>query len=134
MKSGRLGIILCAALAWPGMAEAAKKDASGCNVVAAGMNRGAASEPWKMRVTIRSNDRGSDYHCDRVEVVGEDGKVIATHRIEKSHEGEQPFVVEFTFAAIPPGMATIQVRALMKPTGESGRVSKLKVPGVRKTN
>ena len=75
---------------------------------------------WRFDVTIRSNDKGWDYYCDRFEIVGPDGAVLGTRILVHPHETEQPFTRSLGSVAIPDSVSTVTVRASMKPDGAGG--------------
>jgi len=75
---------------------------------------------WRFDVTIRSNDKGWDYYCDRFEIVGPDGAVLGTRILVHPHETEQPFTRSLGSVAIPYSVSTVTVRASMKPDGAGG--------------
>lgn len=78
------------------------------------------SGSWRFDVTIRSNDKGWDYYCDRFEIVGPDGAVLGTRILAHPHETEQPFTRSLGSVAIPGSVTTVTVRASMKPDGAGG--------------
>ena len=71
-------------------------------------------------VTIRSADTGWDYYCDRFELVGPDGTVIGTRILAHPHVDEQPFTRSLSGVSVPAGIASVLVRARMKPDGAGG--------------
>jgi len=75
---------------------------------------------WRFDVTIRSNDTGWDYYCDRFEIVGPDGVVLGTRILVHPHETEQPFTRSLQNVGIPASVKTVRVRASMKPNGAGG--------------
>ena len=81
--------LACAAPAWAGEAD----------VIRAEVGKGS-SGPYDFDVTIRSNDRGLDYYCDRFEVLGPDGKALGVR--------------------IAAGIRKVTIRARHKPRGYDG--------------
>ncbi len=89
----------------------------------------AGDGKYRFDVTIKSNDKGWDYYCDRFDVLGPDGKVLGTRILHHPHENEQPFTRSLGGVAIDPAIKEVTVRALMKPSGEGGETVKVKLPG-----
>ena len=79
-----------------------------------------AGGTWRFEVTIRSQDRGWDYYCDRFEIVAPDGQVLGTRILAHPHDNEQPFTRELSGVRIAPGTRKVAVRASMKPGGAGG--------------
>lgn len=86
------------------------------------------SGSWRFDVTIRSNDKGWDYYCDRFEIVGPDGAVLGTRILAHPHETEQPFTRSLGSVAIPGSVTTVTVRASMKPDGAGGETVQISLP------
>lgn len=76
-------------------------------------------------VTIRHADEGWEHFADRYEVVGPDGKVIATRVLAHPHEDEQPFTRELSGVHIPAGVTEVTVRAHDNRHGLGGREVKV---------
>ena len=83
------------------------------------------SNAWRFDVTIRSNDKGWDYYCDRFEIVAPDGTVLGTRILVHPHETEQPFTRSLSGVSIPASVETVTVRASMKPDGAGGETVQL---------
>lgn len=112
-----------------GLLPAAGADArSGpaCNVTSAGMARSAKADPWNFKATVKARDLAAGQACEMLELATDDGRVLHTQPL--TGDGE----VTFKLPSIPEGVAVIHVRAVSKPAGAAGRVSKLKVPGAKK--
>jgi hypothetical protein len=84
---------------------------------------------YRFDVTIRSNDKGWDYYCDRFEIVSPDGKVLGTRILYHPHETEQPFTRSLGDVSIPASLKSVTVRASMKPSGEGGETVTIELPG-----
>jgi hypothetical protein len=108
--------MLVAGLAWAGEAD----------VIAAKVSR--VGGVYHFDVTIRSNDKGWDYYCDRFEVMMPDGRVIGVRELLHPHENEQPFTRELNGVKIPAGTDHVLLRARHKPRGYGGAVFKLNLP------
>lgn len=111
MSAGALliGLNMAAGTAFAGEADVLKAVAS---------EQGSGN--WRFDVTIRSNDKGWDYYCDRFEIVGPAGKVLGTRILVHPHETEQPFTRSISSVKVPPGIDAVTVRAAMKPSGAGG--------------
>ena len=79
-------------------------------------------------VTIRSNDRGWDYFCDRFEVLTPDGKVLGVRTLLHPHETEQPFTRELHGVKLPDGLTEVRIRARHKPRGYDGKTITVNLP------
>jgi hypothetical protein len=108
---------VCAAPAWAGEAD----------VVAAKVAKGHDGT-YNFDVTIRSNDRGWDYYCDRFEVLAPDGKILGVRTLYHPHETEQPFTRELYGVKIPAGLRQVRIRARHKPKGYDGNTLAVKLP------
>ena len=86
-------------------------------------------DTFSVSATIKSNDTGWDYYADRFDVLAPDGTVLGTRILHHPHETEQPFTRSLNGLVIPPGIATVTVRASMKPDGAGGETVELPVPG-----
>lgn len=84
---------------------------------------------YRFDVTIRSNDKGWDYYCDRFEIVSPDGDLLGTRILYHPHETEQPFTRSLGDVAVPAGVKSVLVRASMKPGGEGGETVTIQLPG-----
>lgn len=83
---------------------------------------------YNFDVTIRSNDRGWDYYCDRFEVLGPDGRVLGVRTLYHPHETEQPFTRELYGVRIPAGLRKVTIRARHKPKGYDGETLTVALP------
>jgi len=109
--------LACALPAWAGEAD----------VVQAKVEKGA-NGTYNFDVTIRSNDRGWDYYCDRFEVLDPDGKVLGVRTLYHPHETEQPFTRELYGVRIPAGLRKVTIRARHKPRGYDGKTLTITLP------
>ncbi len=123
VAAGRNGAALASLLVLlvPGTAGAGKAD-----VVEAAAKR-QADGSYVFVVTVRHADEGWEHFADRYEVVGPDGKVIATRVLAHPHEDEQPFTRELTGVRIPAGVGEVTVRAHDNRHGLGGREVKVRV-------
>ena len=110
-------VFACATPAWSGEAD----------VIRAKVGKGS-SGTYDFDVTIRSNDRGWDYYCDRFEVLGPDGKVLGVRTLYHPHETEQPFTRELYGVRIPAGVRKVTIRARHKPRGYDGETLTVELP------
>ena len=109
--------LACASSAWAGEAD----------VIGAKVTKGSGGT-YNFDVTIRSNDRGWDYYCDRFEVLGPDGKVLGVRTLYHPHETEQPFTREHYGVKIPAGLRQVRIRARHKPRGYDGETLTVNLP------
>lgn len=109
--------LACAVPAWAGEAD----------VIAAKAAK-AGDGTYNFDVTIRSNDRGWDYYCDRFEVLAPDGKVLGVRTLYHPHETEQPFTRDLYGVKIPAGVKEVRIRARHKPRGYDGEILTIALP------
>jgi len=109
--------LTCAAPAWAGEAD----------VIAAKVAKGRDGT-YDFDVTIRSNDRGWDYYCDRFEVLAPNGKVLGVRTLYHPHETEQPFTRELYGVKVPAGLRQVRIRARHKPRGYDGETLAVTLP------
>lgn len=83
---------------------------------------------YNFDVTIRSNDKGWKYYCDRFEVLTLDGKLLGARTLFHPHETEQPFTRDLYNVRIPAGVTTVRIRARHKPKGYDGKTFDIKLP------
>ena len=62
-------------------------------------------------VTVRHADSGWDHYADRWEVLAPDGTVLGTRVLLHPHENEQPFTRSLGGVSVPPGLASVRIRA-----------------------
>jgi len=109
--------LVFSATAWAGEAD----------VLSAKITKGGGGT-YNFDVTIRSNDRGWDYFCDRFEVLTPDGKVLGMRTLLHPHETEQPFTRELYGVKIPAGLKEVRIRARHKPKGYDGKTITVALP------
>lgn len=98
----------CFTIALAGVAATAL--AGPADVVAATARCSAASV-CSFDVTVRHADEGWEHYADRWEVVGPDGRVLATRVLRHPHVNEQPFTRSLGGVAIPVSISTVSIRA-----------------------
>ena len=112
-----IAFLACAFSVWAGEAD----------VVAAKVSKGRDGT-YNFDVTIRSNDRGWDYYCDRFEVLSPGGKVLGVRTLYHPHETEQPFTRELYGVKIPAGLREVRIRARHKLRGYDGESISVALP------
>jgi len=105
----------------------ATASAGEANVLSAKVTKSAGGT-YNFDVTIRSNDRGWDYFCDRFEVLTPEGKVLGVRTLLHPHETEQPFTRELYGVKIPAGLKEVRIRARHKPKGYDGKTITVALP------
>ena len=88
-----------------------------------------ASGVYTISATVRHADTGWDHYADGWEVVGPDGKVIATRELAHPHVNEQPFTRSKSGIRIPEGITEVTIRARDSVHGHGGKSVTLAVPG-----
>jgi len=87
-----LALICASPLALPGAAD-----------VIAATARQAADGSWSFEVTMRCDDRGADYFCDRFEVLTPTARVVGVRRLLHDHTDEQPSTRDLQGVHVPDG-------------------------------
>jgi hypothetical protein len=82
----------------------------------------------RFRVTVRHADQGFDHYADRYEVVAPDGRVLATRVLQHPHVAEQPFTRDLDGVRVPPGIASVRVRAHDSVHGFGGPEATVEIP------
>lgn len=127
-KSRRRAVAAFLALAFALSLAPAPAQSADADVVAVKVQR-AASGAFDFDVTVRSDDTGWDQYADALEVLTPDGRTVLKRRILlHPHDDEQPFTRDVYGVVVPPGTATVQVRARMKPGGYSGASMTVELP------
>lgn len=83
---------------------------------------------YKVVVTVRHADAGWSHFADKWDILGPDGKVLATRVLAHPHDDEQPFARALDDVRIPKGITDITVRAHDKKHGYGGRSLAASVP------
>jgi hypothetical protein len=97
-----LGLLAGATLA-PVAASAGEAD-----VVAA---RAECAATCRFVVSVRHADTGWQHYADRFEVLGPDGRTLATRVLRHPHVDEQPFTRTLEDVRLPEGVERVRVRA-----------------------
>ncbi|MCB1802030.1 MAG: hypothetical protein KDI82_10125 [Gammaproteobacteria bacterium] len=90
--------------------------------------RNAGSGSYDIDVTVRHADTGWDHYANRWEVIGPDGRVLATRVLYHPHVNEQPFTRSLSGVKIPGEFTWVRVRAHDLVHGHGGREVTLSVP------
>jgi hypothetical protein len=86
---------------------------------------------FDIAVTVRHTDTGWDHYADRWEVIGPDGRVLATRTLFHPHVNEQPFTRALPAVPIPQTTTWVKVRAHDLVHGHGGREVTVSVPHPR---
>lgn len=120
--------VASAALAFPfAMLVSTSTFAGEADVIKAKVRK-MANGSYNFDVTIRSNDKGWNYYCDRFEVLTMDGQLLGARTLFHPHENEQPFTRDLYGVKIPAGTKQVKIRARHKPKGYDGKVLQIKLP------
>lgn len=84
-----------------------------------------AEAVYRFTVAVQHADTGWQHYADRYEILGPDGKVIATRVLRHPHVHEQPFVRAFEGVEVPKSVKQVTVRAHDSLHGYGGREVKL---------
>ena len=124
MAAARLSAPIAALeLAAAGLAAAGQAD-----VLKVDIRPVAEAGRYDIAVTLRHADTGWDHYANRWEVVGPDGRVIATRVLAHPHEHEQPFTRSLSGVRIPAAFTWVRVRGHDLVHGHGGREVTLSVP------
>ncbi|UCG79532.1 MAG: hypothetical protein JSV21_09715 [Nitrospirota bacterium] len=118
-------MIICLAvvlIAFPLVALAGESDVLKVDISRMGGNE------YSFEVTVQHEDEGWKHYADRWEVLGPDGKVIATRTLLHPHVDEQPFTRGLSGVYIPVGIDIVTIRAHDKVHGFGGKAVNIKVP------
>jgi len=99
------GVMLGAAMGWPGIAAAGK--ASVVKVTA----RSSGNGTYSFSASVAHADTGWKHYTNKFEVLIPDGKVLGTRVLFHPHVDEQPFTRSLGNVKIPAGMTSVIVRA-----------------------
>jgi len=88
----------------------------------------SADNSYRFDVTVRHNDTGWDEYADRWEVLDGKGNILGTRVLFHPHVDEQPFTRSLTGVKIPPGIASVTIRAHDKVHKFGGKEMTVKVP------
>jgi len=91
-----------------------------------------ANGSYRFDATVRHADEGWDHYADAFEIVAPDGDVLGTRVLAHPHVNEQPFTRSLSRVKIPPGIATVEVRARDKVHGLGGKTYQVTLPGQSK--
>ncbi|MEQ8397295.1 hypothetical protein [Thalassobaculum sp.] len=83
---------------------------------------------WTFDVTVRHDDTGWDHYADKWDILGPDGRVLATRVLLHPHETEQPFTRSLDGVVIPPGVSAVTVRAHDTVHGYGGTEVTISIP------
>ena len=91
--------------------------------------RQAADGSWSFNVTMRCDDRGATYFCDRFEVLSPTGGVLGVRRLLHDHTDEQPFSRDLQRVKVPEGFPHgVLIRGHHNIRGYDGAALKLALP------
>ena len=117
-------VVLCAVL----MLLAPGAGAGKADVIAATIEPSTDGRRFNLSVTLRHDDSGWDHYANRWEVVGPDGRVLATRTLYHPHVDEQPFTRSLANVDIPMPITWIKIRGHDLVHGLGGREVTLSVP------
>ena len=83
---------------------------------------------YSITVVASHRDEGWKHYLDRWDVLGPDGKVIASRTLYHPHVDEQPFQRSLSPVNVPVGVTEVTVRAHCSRDGDGTRVFKLQLP------
>lgn len=108
--------------AWPGSGHAGKASVLDVTVV---VNPSGA---YTFRVTVAHEDEGWNHYANKFEILGPDGKAIATRVLYHPHVDEQPFTRSLGNVNVPLGLTHVTVRAWDNVHKAGTRTFRVKLP------
>lgn len=119
-------VIFLFTIGWFGMAPRVR--AGEADVLAVQVRR-TGSRTFTFSATLKHADEGWDHYADAWEVLGPEGKVLATRVLYHPHVEEQPFTRSLAGVEIPEGLKEVTVRAHDSGHGYGGRTQTVQLPG-----
>ena len=110
-------VLLACGRAWADQAD----------VVGATVKRNAGGK-LDFSVTVRHADEGWDHYADRWEILGPDGKVLATRVLQHPHVEEQPVTRTLENVDLPKGVGRVTVRTHDSRHGLGGKEVTVDLP------
>ena len=102
---------------------------AGAADVIAATARQAADGTWSFEVTMRCDDSGTAYFCDRFEVLTPTARVVGVRRLLHDHTDEQPFTRDLQGVNVPDGFPRgVLIRGHHNIRGYEGATLKLDLP------
>ena len=102
---------------------------AGAADVIAATARHAADGTLNFEVTMRCDDRGATYFCDRFEILSPSMRVVGVRRMLHDHTDEQPFTRELQGVNVPNGFPRgVLIRGHHNARGYDGATLKLDLP------
>lgn len=83
---------------------------------------------WRFYVTLRHDDEGWAHYADAWDILGPDGKVLATRTLLHPHETEQPFTRSLSNVKIPDSVTEVRIRAHDNIHGYGGATMTVSLP------
>lgn len=118
-------------LVGPAPARAGEADVVGAEVRCRPAPGGREASICQFSVSVRHDDTGWDHYANRYEIVGPDGRVLATRILRHPHVEEQPFRRSLPRVRIPWTIETVEVRAGDLVHGLGGRTMRVTIPHQR---
>jgi hypothetical protein len=113
--------------AWTVLLGARIASAGPADVVDVQVTREAGGT-YHFDVTVRHADEGWEHYADRWEIVGPDGRILATRPLRHPHVDEQPFTRDLSGVKIPDGITRVTVRAHDSRHGFGGKELSVQLP------
>jgi len=79
------------------------------DVVRVEVDRSGSS--YRFNVTVQHSDEGWQHYADKWDIVGPDGKILATRVLYHPHVSEQPFTRSLSGVEIGAGISSVIIRA-----------------------
>lgn len=110
--------LMTSGVGWPGQTD----------VLEASVVPSSTGAGFDVSVTLRHADSGWDHYANHWEVIGPDGRVLATRTLLHPHVNEQPFTRGLVNVEIPPTTTWVRIRGHDLVHGYGGREVTLSVP------
>ena len=89
----------------------------------------SAERVCRFDVTVRHADEGWKHFADRWEVLGPEGRVLATRVLRHPHVKEQPFTRSLSGVRVPEGVEAVRLRARDSRHGFGGAEAQVAIEG-----
>jgi hypothetical protein len=122
------GFALGLSLALAPIAAAGTADVLAAKVTCRPAPGGRPASVCHFSVTVKHADTGWDHFADRYDILGPDGRVLATRALEHPHVEEQPFTRGIGQVRIQWAVTSVEIRANDSVHGLGGRTLVFEIP------
>lgn len=124
----REGLVVMLALGLPAVALAGQADVLDARVACRPAPGHRPASICQFTVTMKHADTGWDHYANRFEIVGPEGRVLATRILRHPHVEEQPFTRSQSRIRIGHEIESVEIRAGDLVHGLGGRTVRVAIP------